>query len=90
MILDSLGYELYGYEVEAKSGERTGREEKAPCCTAVKENPYQKNSLPFAQNCDEMCQHQTGCEGQSGRRAGVWVVHGWGEAKMEILCLGRQ
>ena len=48
MILDSLGYELYGYEVEAKRGERTGREvTAAPCCTAVKENPYQKKLFAF-------------------------------------------
>ena len=47
MILDSLGYELYGYEVEVKRGERTGREVTAPCCTAVKENPYQKKLFAF-------------------------------------------
>ena len=49
MILDSLGYELYGYEVEAKRGERTGERSDgaAPCCTAVKENPYQKKLFAF-------------------------------------------
>ena len=79
----------YEYEVEAKRGERTGREVTAPRHAArLSRKIPTKKTLCLSHKTAMRCANIK--QAAKVNLGSVWVVHGWGEAKMGILCLGRQ